>query len=112
VHEREVLIEQLTDGGQLHADLRPGGQTRRGQRVEQFLVGTHGLLGEPGVGGVLTQVVERDGESGVDEPACHADRVGRGLAGYESAHHVPAHRCGRDDPTDHVVAGRGQDQAT
>ena len=75
--------------------------------VEQFQVGTNGPFGRLFVRRVLAQVVEGDGQSLIDEGPGDLDGLCRGLTGHEAAHDIPAHRGGRDQPTDHVVAGRG-----
>ncbi len=108
IKELLPILDNLERALEADGDVKEGVEATH----EQLEVGLHGLLGEALVGGVLAQVVEGDRQALVDEALGHGDRVGGGLPGDEAAYDVPADRGGRDQLTDHVVAGRGQDEAT
>jgi hypothetical protein len=96
----EFLVEALAQGRELQADLGGRGQLGPGERRQQPQVLVPGRLGLLRGQRVLAEVVDRDGQTVVDQALGRAQRVGGGGARDEPPYHVPADRGRLHQPLD------------
>ncbi len=102
------LGQRLPDRGELDAHLRVAREAGLGERLQQLQVVADGVLGLRLVEGVLTEEVERDVQSVLDQLAGRTDRVAGALAGHVVGDDPAAHRHAGDDLLDATAPGEQQ----